>query len=123
MWCGIRVRLPPPWPRSESWDTFLLVLVKVELRQPRRKERSGKEREVVLWVHQAPAFCRAHEAPALCRKCSIPPLTHKPLGGLTIRLYCRLKVMSAFSEFHKVRKLELGGSQDSSPQPQFVETW
>lgn len=55
MWCGIRVRLPPPWPRSESWDTFLLVLVKVELRQPRRKERSGKEREVVLWG--APGSC------------------------------------------------------------------
>jgi hypothetical protein len=27
----------------------LLVLVKVKLRQPRKKERSGKEMEVVLW--------------------------------------------------------------------------
>lgn len=70
-------------------------------------------------MHEASAFRGMQEATDVCRKYLDTSTDLQTLGGSIIGT----KAMSAFSEFHKVGKLEFGGSQGSSPQPQLVEPW
>lgn len=75
---------------------------------------------MVLWGAQGTRFLRDAGGAGCLQEVFIYLDWSATLGGLTIKFQYRHKAPSAFSEFHKVRKLEFVGSQRSSPQPQLV---
>lgn len=82
-------------------DTLLLVLVKVELRQPRKKDQGRKVRQ---------CFGGAPGTPSL-QEVLYTSTDPQTLGGLTIRLHCRHKVTSAFMSFTKSESWGLGAAR------------